>query len=110
MLNDTLAKIETAIAKVKALQGEDAATLAKLLCDLKTELESLPESRMEEARSIAHFTEAAAHEISRSQKSMHLKSLSIAGISYAVKGFEASHPRLVDVANDICMLLSRMGI
>lgn len=110
MIKDTLAKMEAAIEKVKAMEGADAAALAKLLAGLKAELEALPESRMDEARSVAHFTEAAAHEITRSQKSMQLKSLSIAGISYAVKGFEASHPKLVDVANDICMLLSRMGI
>ena len=36
--------------------------------------------------------------------------LSISGISYAVKGFEASHPQLVGVVNEICMILARMGI
>lgn len=110
MIKDILSKMETAIDKMNRKGGADAEALAKLLAELKTELQALPESRLEEARSIANFTEAAAHEVSRSNQSMQLKNLSTSGISYAVKGFEASHPRLVDLANEICMALSRMGI
>ncbi|MBU2573358.1 MAG: DUF4404 family protein [Elusimicrobia bacterium] len=110
MIKDTLSKIESAIAKVRKIDNKDTAGLVELLTALKAELEALPESRMDDARSIAHFTEAAAHEVSRADKSAQLRNLSIAGISYAVKGFEASHPKLVDVVNDICVTLSRIGI
>ncbi|MBI4801546.1 MAG: DUF4404 family protein [Elusimicrobia bacterium] len=110
MIKDTLSKIESAIAKVRTIDNKDAAELVTLLTALKAELQALPQSCMDDARSIAHFTEAAAHEVSRANKSVQLKNLSIAGISYAVKGFEASHPKLVDVVNEICMALSRMGI
>lgn len=110
MIKDILSKIETAIDKMNRKGGADAAALAKLLAELKTELQALPESRLEEARSIANFTEAAAHEVSRADKSVHLRNLSTSGIAYAVKGFEASHPRLVELSNQICLALSRMGI
>lgn len=110
MIKETLSKIESAIAKIQAADGKDKAELVSLLGKLKNELAALPESRMDDARSIAHFTETAAHEVTRSNKSAERKNLSISGIAYSVKGFEASHPQLVEITNEICMLLARMGI
>lgn len=110
MIQDTLKKIESAIAKVQAGDSRDKAELVALLGKLKAELAALPPSRLDEARSIGNFTEAAAHEVTRGEGSVQLKNLSISGISYAVKGLEASHPQLVSVVNELCMILARMGI
>ena len=110
MIKDTLSKIETAISKVQAGEFSNKAELVALLGKLKAELAALPASRLDEARSIGNFTEAAAHEVTRGAASVQLKNLSISGISYAVKGFEVSHPQLVSVVNEICMILARMGI
>ncbi len=109
MIKDTLSRIEAAIAKVQAGDSAEKQELVSLLRKLKDELAALPESRVDEARSIGYFTEAAAHEVT-SGSSVQLKNLSISGISYAVKGFEVSHPQLVSVVNEICMVLARMGI
>lgn len=110
MIKDTLSKIESAIARVQAGDSGEKARLVELLGQLKAELAALPEARLDEARSIGNFTEAAAHEVTREGGSVQLRNLSISAISYAVKGFEATHPRLVSVANEICMILARMGI
>ncbi|MDA8130823.1 MAG: DUF4404 family protein [Elusimicrobia bacterium] len=110
MIKNTLAKIESAIAKIQAGKSEEKDELVALLGKLKTELAELPESRLDEVKSIGYFTEAAAHEVTRENASMQLRNLSISGISYAVKGFEVSHPQLVSVVNEICMILARMGI
>ena len=110
MINDTLSKIESAIAKVQAGKSSDKAELVALLNKLKSELAALPASKLDDARSVGYFTEAAAHEVTRENSSVQLKNLSISGISYAVKGFEVSHPELVSVVNEICMILARMGI
>ncbi len=110
MINDTLAKIESAIAKVQAGNSKDKAELVSLLNKLKTELAALPPGKLDDARSIGYFTEAAAHEVTRANSTVQLRNLSISGISYAVKGFEATHPQLVSVVNEMCMLLARMGI
>jgi len=110
MIKDTLAKIESAIAKVKAADSKDKTELVSLLNKLKAELSTLPPSRLDDARSIGYFTEAAAHEVTRQNPSVQLKNLSISGISYSVKGFEATHPQLVSVVNEVCMALARMGI
>jgi hypothetical protein len=110
MIKDTLSKIEAAIAKIQAGEHKDKTELVALLGKLKAELAELPASRLDEARSIGYFTEAAAHEVTREKSSVQLKNLSISGISYSVQGFEASHPQLVGVVNEICMILARMGI
>ena len=110
MIKETLSKIESAITKIQAGDGKEKAELISLLSKLKAELSALPESRIDDARSIAHFTETAAHEATRANKSLERKNLSISGIAYSVKGFEASHPQLVEITNEICMILARMGI
>lgn len=110
MIKDSLAKIEAAIAKVEAGKSPEKAELVALLKKLKSELSTLPETRIDDIRSVGYFTEAAAHEVTRENSSVQLKNLSISGISYAVKGFEVSHPGLVSVVNEICMILARMGI
>ena len=110
MIKETLSKIESAITKIEAAEGKDKAELVTLLRKLKDELAALPESNLDDARSIAHFTETAAHEATRANTSIERKNLSISGIAYSVKGFEVSHPELVEVTNEICMMLARMGI
>ena len=110
MIKDTLTKIESAIAKIQAGESKEKTELVALLGKLKAELAALPDSKAADARSIGYFTEAAAHEVTRENASVQLKNLSISGISYAVKGFEVSHPQLVSVVNELCMVLARMGI
>jgi hypothetical protein len=110
VITDTLAKIESAIARIEAGGSKDKAELVSLLNKLKAELAKLPPSKMDEARSIGNFTEAAAHEATRENGSPQLRDLSVSAVSYSVKGFEAIHPQLVSVVNEICMILARMGI
>ena len=110
MIKETLSKIESAIARIRAADGKEKARLVSLLNQLKAELAALPESKMADARSLAHFTETAAHEVTRADRSAELKNLSISGMTFSVKGFEVSHPRLVEITNEICLMLARMGI
>lgn len=110
MIKDTLSRVESAIARIQSGSYKDKTELVKLLNDLKAELSALPESRLDDARSVGYFTEAAAHEVTRPNGSVQLKNLSISGIAYSVKGFEVTHPKLVSVANELCMMLARMGI
>jgi len=110
VIKDILAKIEAASASIKAGDAAEKRRLLELLEQLKAELAALPPSRLAEARSIGNFTEAAVHEAMRQDGSVQLRNLSVSGISYAVKGFEATHPKLVAVVNELCMLLAGIGI
>ena len=110
MIKDTLSKIETIISRVGELDSPDKAELLALLGKMKAEITALPVSRTEEASSLANFAQAAAHEASRKNGDERLRELSIEALSRSVKSFEASHPALVDTVNDICLMLSRIGI
>ena len=110
MIKDTLAKIESAIARVGAMDHKNKAELVALLNKLKSEVEVLPPAHMENANSLANFAQAAAHETARADADARLKTLSIEGLSQSVKSFEASHPVLVDTVNQICLMLARIGI
>ncbi|MFH1620410.1 MAG: DUF4404 family protein [bacterium] len=110
MLKDTVSKLEAAIQKIHTMDTENKAELVKLLSALQSEVVSLDKTHAEHARSIAGFAEAAAHEVSRSKKSVELHRLSLEGLSASVKGFEVSHPALVETVNEICSMLARIGI
>jgi len=110
VIKDTLAKIESAIARVGTLDAGNKTELVSLLNKLKSEIAALPASHMEKASSLANFAQAAAHETARENTDPRLKTLSIEGLSQSVKSFEASHPVLVDTVNEICMMLSQIGI
>lgn len=110
MLKDTIAKIETIIKKIRSIEHAKKAALIRLLSKLKSEISELPETHVEHAKSIAGFAEIATHEALRKNKSPRLQELSQDGLSSAVKGFENSHPKLVEIVNELSLLLSRLGI
>jgi hypothetical protein len=110
MTNEILSKIESAIAKIQSGHSREKVELVELLTQLKSELSNLSESHIDDVRSVAHFTEAATHEFTRQNSKKQLRDLSLAGISQSVKGLEISHPKLVAITNEICMMFARMGI
>ena len=52
----------------------------------------------------------AAHEATRQDKSPALMKHSVEGLALSAEGFEASHPKLVGIVNEICTMLARIGI
>ncbi|MBI2118780.1 MAG: hypothetical protein HYT97_04030 [Elusimicrobia bacterium] len=110
MIKKTIEKIEASIQKISTSDNQKKDELIKLLSSLKIEIEELYKTHNEHAQSIAGFTEIASHETTRKDKESHLINLSLEGLSSSVKGFEASNPKLVKIVNDLCSLLSSIGI
>ena len=110
MLEDTVKKMEDAIRKIDSLKGREKTDLLSLLSALKTEVGRLSETDQEQAHSIASLAEMAAHELTRQDKSPALLKHSVEGLALSSKGFEASHPKLVGIVNEICTMLARIGI
>ena len=110
MIEETVKRLEQAIRRAGETDPRQAEELIKLLEQLKAEVRTLPQAYAEEARSIAHFAEAATHEAARAEKSKTLLEISRSGLKESVAGFEVSHPRLTHVVNQICNLLANMGI
>ena len=110
MIKHTIDKIETQIRKMPTLEDSKKEELRSLLETLKEEVVVLAETEADRAESIARFTEISTHEATREVGSDRLKTLSLEGLSASVDGFEASHPRLVQIVNNFCTTLANLGI
>jgi len=110
MIQDHLDKIEKRLKKSKTLKESDRAELLALLTTLRTEIADLSQTNYEQAESITGFAELSAREATRSEKNQELLNLSIEGLASSVQGFETSHPRLAEIINTFCSMLSNLGI
>jgi len=110
MIDKTIETIETRIRAGKHVSANEKAELLRLLSSLKSEITELSKTQEEEAESIAGFIDRSTHEAARGTKNPELLKLSIDGLSASVKGFEVSHPKLVESVNYICTVLANMGI
>jgi hypothetical protein len=110
MIEDRIRKIEARLEDSPNIPAESKAELLKLLAALKDEVTDLARSHEEDARSIAGFVDASAHEATRAEKKPKLVEAALNGLTASVESFEASHPKLAEVVNQIATLLSNMGI
>jgi len=110
MIEDTIAKIEARMRKAGSMDAAKKEELLKLLSSLKEQVAELEETRGEHAESIRAFTELSAHEATREEKNPLLLQHALDGLASSVDGFEVEHPKLVEVVNSICHMLSNIGI
>ncbi len=110
MIEDTIGKIEARIESAEAIKEERRRELLQLLGTLKTEVAELSKTHGEQAQRIAVFTEVSTHEATRAEQDPELLKLSLEGLGSSVRGFEESHPRLVQIVNAISSTLSNLGI
>jgi hypothetical protein len=110
MLQHTIDKIEERLRKTESLNEGNKSELLYLLSTLKVEIADLSKTHNEQAESITGFAELSTHEATRQEKDPELLKLSIKGLGSSVRGFESSHPKLVNVVNAICSMLSDLGI
>ena len=110
MLQQTVDKIEERLRKTETLNEENKSEVLNLLSTLKIEIADLSKTNNEQAESITGFIALSTHEATRQEKNPELLKLSIEGLGSSVRGFESSHPKLVNVVNDMCSMLSNIGI
>lgn len=110
MIEDTLKKLESAAAKIASADSAKKAELLELLATLKAEIHRLDAEHEDQARSIAGFTDAAAHEATRRSPAPPLLKLALDGLAQSSRAFETSHPKLVETIGEICRKLASLGI
>ena len=110
MIQDRIAKIENTLQNAANLPAETKQELLALLSELKAEVAPLATTHGEDAASIARFADASVHEATRSERKPDQTAAALTGLSASVEGFEASHPRLVQIVDRIAVTLSNMGI
>ena len=110
MVQNTIEKIEKKIRTNDSLTEKNKIELLDLLATLKPEMTKLSKAQVEHAESIAGLIERSTHEALRQEKNPTLLKSAIDDLSASVKGFEASHPQLVENVNYIANALANMGI
>jgi len=110
MIEKTIGEIEAKIRDADAVSDERKQELLQLLGTLKSEISTLEKTDDERARRIAGFAEASAHEATRSDQNPQLLDRSLQNFRSSVRGFEQSHPKLVQIVNSISAALSNFGI
>ena len=110
MIEDRIQQIETRLRESGQVSDETRAELLKLLAALKGEVGTLARGHEEDARSLARFVDASAHEATRSEKRPKLVKAALSGLTASAESFEASHPKLAQVVNQIAVVLSNMGL
>ena len=110
MIEKTISEIEAKIGGAESVSAERKAELLNLLGTLKTEVAALSKTHGEQADSIAGFAKMSAHEATRTEPNPQLRELSLQGLRSSADGFEVSHPRLVQIVNNVSKTLSDLGI
>ena len=110
MIEDTIEKIEKMVRTNKSLTERSRIQLLELLSKLRPEIDKLSKVHSDHAESVAGFVERSTHEALRREKDPTLLKIAIDGLSASVKGFEASHPKLVEYVTCIVSELANLGI
>jgi hypothetical protein len=108
MIQDRIAQIEARLASASDLPADTRRELQALLADLKTEVTALTAAHGAQAQTITASTDAAISQATAPEKGGGRDVLS--ELRASVEGFEASHPRLVQVVDRLALTLSNMGI
>ena len=109
MIEDRIQKIEARLQESANIPEAARAELLKLLAALKDEVGTLARSHEEDARSIAKFMDASAHEATRAEKKPKLIEAALNGLTASVEAIEASHPKLAEVVNQIAVVCRTWG-
>lgn len=108
-MQNTVDRLEDKIRNA-ALDNAQREELLKLTGSLRDEFGQLTDGDKETAESIAGFAHAAAHEALRQRGNPKLQKLASDGLLSSVEDFEDTHPRLVEIVNGFCTMLSNIGI
>ena len=109
----TLKKIEAIEKKIQEASQVDAKSkedLLDLMSDLKNELAHLKKSHANSAHDIADKTQTSTEQILDKDSQKEQLQKDIDGLQLSVEEFEVSHPKLVQIINRLCMMLSDIGI
>jgi CRISPR/Cas system CSM-associated protein Csm4 (group 5 of RAMP superfamily) len=110
MIQNTITKIEKKIRKTSSFTDQNKIELLDLLATLKNEMRTLSEEQTENGKSMIGFIDHLTHVAMRQEKNPETSKSAMDGLSESVKGFEVSHPKLVENINFIATSLANIGI
>jgi hypothetical protein len=106
MMSERLAKIEGSLRGATNIPEATRNELLDLVAGLKAELLPLPDTHP--AQQIVGSTEAAVR--ASAGRDGDRAAEAVEGLSASVREFEATHPRLVEIVDQLASTLSNLGI
>lgn len=110
MISERLAKLESMLQENPNLSESSRQELLELVRGLRTEVGPLADTHAESASQIAGSAEAAVHASMKRDEEPQQATVAVQGLAASVREFEASHPRLVQIVDQLSVTLSNMGI
>jgi hypothetical protein len=110
MAPNTIDKIEEKLRNNSSLSEENRKELLSLLAELKTEMSGFSAEQKEHAEIIIGHIENSTDEAIKEEKDENLLQKALDALSDSVRGFEVSHPVLVEKINFIASKLADSGI
>jgi hypothetical protein len=110
MISERLAQLESRLQNSATIPEATRQELLGLLAGLKAEVTPLVATHGESARRITGSAEIAVEaSIQRGEQPEHAAQ-AVQGLAASVRQFEATHPRLVAIVDELALTLSNLGI
>lgn len=110
MISERLARLEGMLRENPNLSEASRLELLDLVAGLRTEVAPLADTHAESASQITGSAEAAVHASMKKDEAPQQATVAVQGLAASVRQFEASHPRLVEIVDQLTVTLSNMGI
>jgi hypothetical protein len=110
MINERLAKLESMLRDNPNLSDAARQELLGLVTGLQAEMAPLTGTHAERAHEIAGNAEAAVQASMQRQEQPERATQAVEGLAASVREFEVTHPRLVEIVDQLTSTLSNMGI
>jgi len=110
MISERLAKLESMLRDNPNLSEAGRRELLDLVTGLRAEVTPLEDTHAESASQIAGSAEAAVQASMKRDEQPEQATVAVEGLAASVREFEASHPRLVEIVDQLTVTLSNMGI
>jgi|KBSSwiStaDraftv2_1062776.scaffolds.fasta_scaffold2724892_2 DNA repair exonuclease SbcCD ATPase subunit len=108
MIQETIQRLEARLRGSEALPENTRDELLTLLATLRAEIAQLPAASATQAQNIAELTDRSAKEAAARNPERLQRALD--ELVDAARGFEESHPQLVQIVNNIANTLASLGI
>jgi hypothetical protein len=110
MISERLAKLEATLRNNATIPEGTRQELLGLLAGLKSEVTPLAATHGESVQDIAGSTESAVQASMKREEQPERAAQAVQGLAASVRQFEATHPRLVEIVDQLALTLSNLGI
>ncbi len=110
MISERLDRLEATLRNNTGIPESTRQELLELLAGLKAVVVPLADTHGESAQAIAGSAEAAVQAAVSHESGPVQTAQAVEGLAASVREFEVTHPRLVEIVDQLALTLSNMGI